>query len=210
MKTNLYILMAFLMEIGMLVGCSADGIPEKRDEVLPDGLTYIRFGVEAASGQGVDENTLQNLTVLQFDLDESVADVTEQDKAPCVTARYLRNPEPETDADGGAKGYYLIGLKASEKATQYLVFIANAGSMFQDYKGTLDDFKALTIPFDQKTNNGENQPKITAHIKLPNSNFFTKHSSFITYFDIINQTIYRYLFINKLLFMISIPIEFEF
>lgn len=157
MKTNLYILMAFLMEIGMLVGCSADGIPEKRDEVLPDGLTYIRFGVEAASGQGADENTLQNLTVLQFDLDESVADVTGQDKAPCVTARYLRNPEPETDADGGAKGYYLIGLKASAKDTQYLVFIANAGSMFQDYKGTLGDFKALTIPFDQKTNNGENQ-----------------------------------------------------
>ncbi len=157
MKTNLYILMAFLMEIGMLVGCSADGIPEERDEVLPDGLTYIRFGVEAASGQGADENTLQNLTVLQFDLDESVTDVTEQDKALCVTARYLRNPEPETDADGGAKGYYLIGLKASTKDTQYLVFIANAGSMFQDYKGTLGDFKTLTIPFDQKTNNGENQ-----------------------------------------------------
>lgn len=157
MKTNLYILMAFLMEIGMLVGCSADGIPEKRDEVLPDGLTYIRFGVEAASGQMADENTLQNLTVLQFDLDESVTDVTEQDKALCVTARYLRNPEPETDADGGAKGYYLIGLKASTKDTQYLVFIANAGSMFQDYKGTLGDFKTLTIPFDQKTNNGENQ-----------------------------------------------------
>ena len=157
MKTNLYILMAFLMEIGMLVGCSADGIPEKRDEVLPDGLTYIRFGVEAASGQGADENTLQNLTVLQFDLDKNVTDVTEQNNALCVTARYLRNPEPETDADGGAKGYYLIGLKASAKDTQYLVFIANAGSMFQDYKGTLGDFKALTIPFDQKTNNGENQ-----------------------------------------------------
>ena len=145
------------MEIGMLVGCSADGIPEKRDEVLPDGLTYIRFGVEAASGQGADENTLQNLTVLQFDLDKNVTDVTEQNNALCVTARYLRNPEPETDADGGAKGYYLIGLKASTKGTQYLVFIANAGSMFQDYKGTLGDFKALTIPFDQKTNNGENQ-----------------------------------------------------
>ncbi|RHO73194.1 DUF4906 domain-containing protein [Parabacteroides sp. AF48-14] len=157
MKTNLYILIAFLMEIGMLVGCSADGIPEKRDEVLPDGLTYIRFGVEAASDQGADENTLHNLTVLQFDLDESVTDVTEQDKSLCVTARYLRNPEPETDADGGAKGYYLIGLKASTKDTQYLVFIANTGSMFQDYKGTLGDFKALTIPFDQKTNNGENQ-----------------------------------------------------
>ena len=157
MKTNLYILIAFLMEIGMLVGCSADGIPEKRDEVLPDGLTYIRFGVEAASDQGADENTLQNLTVLQFDLDKNVTDVTEQNNALCVTARYLRNPEPETDVDGGAKGYYLIGLKASTKDTQYLVFIANAGSMFQDYKGTLGDFKALTIPFDQKTNTGENQ-----------------------------------------------------
>ena len=100
---------------------------------------------------------MQNLTVLQFDLDKNVTDVTEQNNALCVTARYLRNPEPETDADGGAKGYYLIGLKASTKGTQYLVFIANAGSMFQDYKGTLGDFKALTIPFDQKTNNGENQ-----------------------------------------------------
>ena len=161
MKTNVYILIVFLMEIGMLVGCSADEILKEKEEVLPEGLACIRFGVEVAPGLAAGENTLHNLTILQFDLDESVTDVTEQDKAPCVTARYLRNPEPEagtgTDADGNLLNYYLIGLKASAKATQYLVFIANAGSTFQNYTGTLGDFKGKEIPFDQKTNNGENQ-----------------------------------------------------
>ena len=181
MKTNLYILILFLMEIGMLVGCSADGIPEETTGDRPGGLTYLRFGVEAISGQVVvndgertfrpetrsgetSENTLQNLTVLQFDLDstELKEGKVEADNAQCVTARYLRNPEMETDTPEGSQEYYLIGLKASEKATQYLVFIANAGSTFQNYAGTLGDFKARTIPFDQKTNNGENQLMLAA------------------------------------------------
>ena len=181
MKTNLYILTVFLMEIGMLVGCSADGIPEETTGDRPGGLTYLRFGVEAISGQVVvndgertfrpetrsgetSENTLQNLTVLQFDLDstELKAGSVIADEAKCVTARYLRNPEMETGTPEGSQGYYLIGLKASEKATQYLVFIANAGSTFQNYTGTLGEFKARTIPFDQKTNNGENQLMLAA------------------------------------------------
>ena len=179
MKTNLYILILFLMEIGMLVGCSADGIPEETDGNRPGGLTCIRFGLEGAYGQVVatdgeqvirletgsantGENTLQNLTVLQFDLDQSVTDVTTQDAAICVTARYLRAPEPEKD-ESATEPYYLIGLQASKKDTQYLIFIANAGSAFQNFEGkTLGDFKGVEIPFDQKTNNGENQLMLAA------------------------------------------------
>jgi len=37
----------------MLVGCSADGIPEETDGNRPGGLTCIRFGLEGAYGQVV-------------------------------------------------------------------------------------------------------------------------------------------------------------
>lgn len=175
MIKQLYIYLCFWVGIGLLAGCSPDEMPEKTTGTSPDGLVDVRFcltmapeqiiqtdgdrvvRVETRAASNVGE--LKDLTILQFDLDEKEE---LDDKAKCVVSRWLRAPEPEpgeTQPDGSTgKDYYLIGLQASEeKETQYLIFIANAGSTFQNYEGkTLADFKEVTMQLDQKQSNGEN------------------------------------------------------
>lgn len=176
MIKRLYIYLLFLAGIGLLTGCSPDGLPEETTGTSPEGLVDVRFNLTIAPEQIIQTDgdrvvrveiraatnveQLKDLTILQFDKDEN--ETLDDSAVKCVVSRWLRAPEPEpgeTQPDGSAgKDYYLIGLQASEaKATQYLIFIANAGSIFQNYAGkTLKDFKEVTMQLDQKQSNGEN------------------------------------------------------
>lgn len=111
----------------------------------------------------VDEDALiNNLTVLQFDWDENT-DGGDGATAKCVTSRYLRAPEPKE----GTENEYSVGLRAKDKPSQYLIFIANAGSVFQQYEGkTLRDFRKETVSLNQQTTRGDNVLMIGA-ISVP-------------------------------------------
>lgn len=100
-----------------------------------------------------EDATINNLTVLQFNWNKDTEGPIE-DRAECVTSRYLRAPEPEDETEN----VYSIGLRAqANDKKQYLVFIANAGSLFQQYEGkTLGDFRKETVVLDQKTTSGDN------------------------------------------------------
>lgn len=176
MIKQLYIYLLFLAGIGLLAGCSPDGMPEEATGTSPDGLVDVRFNLTIAPEQIIQTDgdrvvrvetraasnpgELKDLTILQFDVDKN--ETLEDNAVKCVVSRWLRAPEPEPgeeQPDGSTgKDYYLIGLQASEtKDTQYLIFIANAGSTFQHYEGkTLKDFKEVTLQLDQKQSNGEN------------------------------------------------------
>lgn len=113
-----------------------------------DGSGEARLVTRAESGDAI----INNLTVLQFNWDQST-DGGDGSGAVCVTSRYLRAPEPEE----GTENTYSIGLRASSKSNQYLIFIANAGSVFQQYEGkTLSDFRKETVELNQKTTSGDN------------------------------------------------------
>lgn len=111
----------------------------------------------------VDEDALiNNLTVLQFDWDKST-EGGDGATAKCVTSRYLRAPEPKESTED----VYSVGLRAREKQSQYLIFIANAGSVFQQYEGkTLEDFRKETVSLNQQTTSGDNVLMIGA-ISVP-------------------------------------------
>nr|WP_165359918.1 fimbrial protein [Parabacteroides goldsteinii] len=149
----------------LAVGCSLEEISVKvsSDNVVPvsfqlimqpvhisvnqDGMPDVKM--ETRSG---DDATINNLTVLQFDWDAETGG--NGATATCVTSRYLRAPEPlENTTD-----QYSIGLRSQGSGQkQYLVFIANAGSVFQQYEGkTLGDFREETVLLDQKTSSTEN------------------------------------------------------
>lgn len=151
-------------------GCSADHLPDTTDGVTHDGLTPVSFclqqesmvlvdstgiATKAAAGEET-EIAINNLTVLQFDWDGETDD---GGTAQCVTARYFRSPEPEN----GTNNVYSIGLRAKETDKQYVVFIANAGPVFQNYeKKTLADFRKETMTPDQRAMNENNVMMIAA------------------------------------------------
>lgn len=176
MIKQLYIYLLFLAGIGFLAGCSPEGMPEETTEVSPNSLAGVRFSLAMAPEQIIQTDgdrvvrietraasnveQLKDLTILQFDLDKK--EIPDDSAVKCVVSRWLRAPEPEPGEEqpDGSTGndYYLVGLQASEtKDTQYLIFIANAGSIFQNYEGkTLKEFKEVTMQLDQKQSNGEN------------------------------------------------------
>lgn len=101
---------------------------------------------------GNEDATINNLTVLQFNWDKET-EGGDGATAQCVTSRYLRAPEPED----GTVNVYSIGLRAQTTQKQHLIFLANAGPIFQQYEGkTLADFRKETVALDQKTTSGDN------------------------------------------------------
>lgn len=122
----------------------------------------------------VDEDALiNNLTVLQFDWDKST-EGGDGATAKCVTSRYLRAPEPKESTED----VYSVGLRAREKSSQYLIFIANAGSVFQQYEGkTLGDFRKETVSLNQQTTSGDNVLMIGAtHVAVTTTENSTSHA----------------------------------
>lgn len=107
--------------------------------------------VNRLSTRAKNDAAINNLTVLQFDWDKDT-EGGDGATAKCVTSRYLRAPEPKE----GTEDVYSVGLRARDKQ-QYLIFIANAGSVFQQYEGkTLADFRKETVSLNQKTTSGDN------------------------------------------------------
>lgn len=119
-----------------------------------------------------EDARINNLTVLQFDWGQEEGG--NGDNALCVTSRYLRAPEPKE----GTEDVYSIGLRAKEKQSQYLIFIANAGSAYQQYEGkTLADFKKETVSLNQQTTSGDNVLMIgTMHAPVTTTENTTPHS----------------------------------
>lgn len=147
------------------VGCSQEEVGTGREEgavvqnfrLCPEPVQIVassdKEGESRLSTRAEVENDalINNLTVLQFDWDQAT-EGGDGSTAPCVTSRYLRAPEPKD----GTENVYSIGLRARDKQ-QYLIFIANAGSVFQQYEGkTLADFRKETVSLNQKTTSGDN------------------------------------------------------
>lgn len=147
------------------VGCSQEEVGTGRKErvvvqnfrLCPELVQIMvnsdKGGESRLSTRAEVENDalINNLTVLQFDWDQAT-EGGDGSTAPCVTSRYLRAPEPKD----GTENVYSIGLRARDKQ-QYLIFIANAGSVFQQYEGkTLADFRKETVSLNQKTTSGDN------------------------------------------------------
>lgn len=179
MNKQIYIGILFLFAL-LLGGCTGEEYTGGATE--PDngeeGLVPITFCLQPESMQvvmNIDGNTqnvpvtrvdnaedavINNLTVLQFDWDKEVTDAGTGEDALCLTSRYLRAPEL-TD------GQITIGLRGQEtdgvERKQYIVIIANAGSVFQQYENkvngkskTLGDFRSETATLDQKTTSAGN------------------------------------------------------
>lgn len=174
MNKILYI--GIILTLLFSVGCSQEEVGTGREE----GVVVQNFrlcsepvqivvssdkeGESRLSTRAEVENDalINNLTVLQFDWDQGT-EGNEDANAVCVTSRYLRAPEPKEGTDD----VYSIGLRAKDKQTQYLIFIANAGSVFQQYEGkTLADFRKETVSLNQKTTSGDNVLMIGA-VRVP-------------------------------------------
>lgn len=138
--------------------------------ISADGEGESRLSTRAE----VDGDALiNNLTVLQFDWDQGT-EGGDGATALCVTSRYLRAPEPKEETED----VYSIGLRAKDKQSQYLVFIANAGSVFQQYEGkTLADFRKETVSLNQKITSGDNVLMIGAtHVPVTTTENETPHN----------------------------------
>lgn len=159
------------------VGCSQEEVGTGREEgvvvqnfrLCPEPVQIVvssdKEGESRLSTRAEVENDalINNLTVLQFDWDQETEGIDNNGVAKCVTSRYLRAPEPKE----GTEDVYSIGLRARDKQTQYLIFIANAGSVFQQYEGkTLADFRKETVSLNQKTTSSDNVLMIGA-VRVP-------------------------------------------
>lgn len=159
------------------VGCSQEEVGTGREEgvvvqnfrLCPEPVQIVvssdKEGENRLSPRAEVENDalINNLTVLQFDWDQETEGIDNNGVAKCVTSRYLRAPEPKE----GTEDVYSIGLRARDKQTQYLIFIANAGSVFQQYEGkTLADFRKETVSLNQKTTSSDNVLMIGA-VRVP-------------------------------------------
>ncbi len=159
------------------VGCSQEEVGTGREEgvvvqnfrLCPEPVQIVvssdKEGESRLSTRAEIENDarINNLTVLQFDWDQETEGIDNNGVAKCVTSRYLRAPEPKE----GTEDVYSIGLRARDKQTQYLIFIANAGSVFQQYEGkTLADFRKETVSLNQKTTSSDNVLMIGA-VRVP-------------------------------------------
>lgn len=159
------------------VGCSQEEVGTGREEgavvqnfrLCPEPVQIVvssdKEGESRLSTRAEVENDarINNLTVLQFDWDQETEGIDNNGAAQCVTSRYLRAPEPKEGTDD----VYSIGLRAKDKPTQYLIFIANAGSVFQQYEGkTLADFRKETVSLNQKTTSSDNVLMIGA-VRVP-------------------------------------------
>lgn len=87
MIKRLYIYLLFLAGIGLLTGCSPDGLPEETTGTSPEGLVDVRFNLTIAPEQIIQTDgdrvvrvetraatnveQLKDLTILQFDKDEN-------------------------------------------------------------------------------------------------------------------------------------------
>lgn len=172
MNKLIYIGMLFLPVLLLATGCSQEEMRGRTNgtDVEEGGFVPVSFSIVPEPLQVImdtetggehllstkaesEDATINNLTVLQFDWDKDTQGPI-GDGAECVTSRYLRAPEPEE----GTENVYSIGLRAqANDKKQYLVFIANAGSLFQQYEGrTLGDFRKETVALDQKTTSGDN------------------------------------------------------
>lgn len=169
------------------VGCSQEEVGAGREEgavvqnfrLCPEPVQIVvssdKEGESRLSTRAEVENDarINNLTVLQFDWD-SGTEGNEDANAVCVTSRYLRAPEPKE----GTEDVYSIGLRAKDKPTQYLIFIANAGSVFQQYENkTLADFRKETVSLNQKTTSSDNVLMIgAAHVPVTSTENPEPHS----------------------------------
>lgn len=171
MKSSIYNVLLGVLFLILVVGCLPE---ETKDNDISGGekeLVPVVFRLYPEAVQVVENSDngssmprlvtraevendalINNLTVLQFDWDQGT-EGGDGSTAMCVTSRYLRAPEPKE----GTKDVYSIGLRAKDKQKQYLIFIANAGSVFQQYEGkTLADFRKETVSLNQKTTSGDN------------------------------------------------------
>lgn len=181
MKSSIYNVLLGVLFLILVVGCLPE---ETKDNDISGGekeLVPVVFRLYPEAVQVVENSDngssmprlvtraevendalINNLTVLQFDWDQGT-EGGDGSTAPCVTSRYLRAPEPKE----GTENVYSIGLRARDKQ-QYLIFIANAGSVFQQYEGkTLADFRKETVSLNQKTTSGDNVLMIgAAHVPV--------------------------------------------
>lgn len=172
-KMNKLIYIGILLLPGLLftTGCSQEEMRGQTDgtDVEDGSFVPVAFSIDPEPLQvimdmetegesllstkvGNEDATINNLTVLQFNWDKET-EGGDGATTQCVTSRYLRAPEPED----GTVNVYSIGLRAQTTQKQHLIFLANAGPIFQQYEGkTLADFRKETVALDQKTTSGDN------------------------------------------------------
>lgn len=191
MKSSIYNVLLGVLFLILVVGCLPE---ETKDNDISGGekeLVPVVFRLYPEAVQVVEnsdngssmprlvtraevenDTLINNLTVLQFDWDQGT-EGGDGSTALCVTSRYLRAPEPKE----GTENVYSIGLRARDKQ-QYLIFIANAGSVFQQYEGkTLADFRKETVSLNQKTTSGDNVLMIGAvHVPVTTTENTDPHS----------------------------------